>query len=81
MNDDITFVAGAATKKLAPNTGGYMNEGDRNDPEYIQTFYGANYKSHLALKHKYDPQHVFYCPTCVGAEAFIDNPDGPLCRV
>ena len=81
INDDITYVKGTATKKLAPDTGGYMNEGDRNDPDYIQTFYGANYQIHLAAKNKYDPQHVFYCPTCVGAEAFIDNPDGALCRV
>lgn len=81
VSDDITFVKGAAAKKLAPNTGAYMNEADRNDPDYIQTFYGANYPSHLAAKNKYDPQHVFYCPTCVGAEAFVDRPDGALCRV
>ena len=81
INDDITFVKGAAAKKLAPNTGSYMNEGDRNDPEYIQSFYGANYQSHLAAKNKYDPQDAFYCPTCVGAEAFIDRPDRPLCRL
>jgi hypothetical protein len=80
VTDDVTDVKGAALKKLAPNTGGYMNEGDRHDPDYIQTFYGANYNSHLAAKKKYDPQHVFYCPTCVGAEAFVERPDGPLCR-
>ncbi|KAJ6445312.1 alcohol oxidase [Purpureocillium lavendulum] len=78
---DVTFVKGGATKKLAPSTGGYMNEGDRNDPDYIKSFYGANYQSHLAAKKKYDPQGVFYCPTCVGAEAFVDRPDGALCRV
>lgn len=58
-----------------------MNEGDRNDPDYIKTFYGSNYPSHLAAKNKYDPQDVFYCPTCVGSEAFSERPDGPLCRV
>jgi hypothetical protein len=80
VTDEITHVKGAALKKLAPNTGGYMNEGDRNDPDYIQTFYGSNYESHLAAKNKYDPEHVFYCPSCVGSEAFIEKPDGPLCR-
>jgi hypothetical protein len=79
--DQITNVKGAATKKLAPSTGGYMNEGDRNDPEYVKSFYGENYASHLAAKKKYDPQGVFYCPTCVGAEEFVERPDGPLCRV
>lgn len=78
--DDVTFVKGAAVKKLAPNTGGYMNEGDRGDPDYIKTFYGEKYQSHLAAKKKYDPEGFFYCPTCVGAEEFVDRPDGPLCK-
>ncbi|KAL3961271.1 alcohol oxidase [Purpureocillium lilacinum] len=81
ISHDVTYVKGGATKKLAPSTGGYMNEGDRNDPDYIKSFYGANYKSHLAAKKKYDPEGMFYCPTCVGAEAFVDRPDGALCRV
>ncbi|KAK2040725.1 FAD binding domain-containing protein [Colletotrichum somersetense] len=81
VQDDVTFVKGAAAKKLAPDTGGYMNEGDRHDPDYIQTFYGANYAGHLAAKNRYDPLGVFYCPSCVGAEAFVERPDGPLCRV
>ncbi|PLB50993.1 hypothetical protein P170DRAFT_436072 [Aspergillus steynii IBT 23096] len=80
-NHDMTFVKGAAGKKLAPNTGSYMNEGDVNDPDFQDTFYGANYASHLATKHKYDPWGVFYCPSCVGSEAFVNRPDGPLCRV
>lgn len=79
-NDEVTDVKGAATKKLAPNTGGYMNEGDRNEPDPPHTFYGDLYEMHLKTKHKYDPHGVFYCPTCVGSHAFIDRPDGPLCR-
>lgn len=80
LNDDITFVKGAATKALAPVPGGYMNEGDRHDPDYKDTFYGSNYAAHLAAKLKYDPEHVFYCPTCVGSEVWIGLPDEPLCR-
>uniref|UniRef100_A0A0B7KBA9 FAD-binding PCMH-type domain-containing protein n=1 Tax=Bionectria ochroleuca TaxID=29856 RepID=A0A0B7KBA9_BIOOC len=79
QNDNITFIKGAATKKLAPNTGGYMNEGDRNDPDYINTFYGPNYESHLAAKKKYDRDNIFYCASCVGAEQMVDRVDGPLC--
>ncbi|KAI9148954.1 putative FAD-linked oxidoreductase-like protein 13 [Paramyrothecium foliicola] len=78
--DDVTFVKGAATKKLAPNTGGYMNEGDRHDPDYKQTFYGSNYAAHLATKRKYDPEGIFFCPSCVGSEFWVERPDGPLCR-
>ncbi|KAL0930174.1 FAD-linked oxidoreductase-like protein 13 [Colletotrichum truncatum] len=81
VQDDVTYVKGAAGKRLAPTTGGYMNEGDRHDPDYIETFYGSNYESHLAAKKKYDPLHLFYCPTCVGSEAFVEQPDGPLCRI
>ncbi|KAK3303640.1 uncharacterized protein B0T15DRAFT_569148 [Chaetomium strumarium] len=80
VTNQITNVKGAALKRLALDTGGYMNEGDRHDPEYIRTFYGADYDGHLAVKRKYDPEHAFYCPTRVGAEEFVERPDGPLCR-
>ncbi|KAM4057544.1 berberine and berberine like domain-containing protein [Hirsutella rhossiliensis] len=79
--DDITFIKGNATKQLAPNTGGYINEGDASDPDYRNTFYGANYQTHLAVKNKYDPDYLFYYPTCVGAEQFVDQPNSALCIV
>lgn len=72
---------GAYMKRFAPGTGAYMNEADRKDPDYIENFYGSFYDSHLAVKKKYDPENLFYCPTCVGSEAFIESPDGPLCAV
>lgn len=78
--EDLTFHKGEAMRQLAPNTGGYMNEGNRHDPDYIRAFYGGNYKRHLAAKHKYDPRGIFYCPTCVGAERWVDNQAGALCR-
>ncbi|KAI3393207.1 hypothetical protein diail_4575 [Diaporthe ilicicola] len=53
--DDMTYVKGAALKRLAPDTGGYMKEGDRNDPDWKTTFYGDRYAEHLATKKKYDP--------------------------
>ncbi|KAK6834330.1 hypothetical protein PG987_009024 [Apiospora arundinis] len=80
VQHDVTFVKGAALKRLASDTGGYMNEGDRNDPDYIQAFYGAQYPDHLATKMKYDPEGLFYCPTCVGSEDWVERPDAPLCR-
>jgi FAD/FMN-containing dehydrogenase len=71
----------ALMERFAPGTGAYMNEADRQDPNYIQNFYGDNYGSHLATKNKYDPNNVFYCATCVGSESFIEKPDGPLCMI
>ncbi|RYP42265.1 hypothetical protein DL767_000429 [Monosporascus sp. MG133] len=78
MEDDM-LVKGAAMQKFAPGTGAYLNEANRNDPDYIENFYGVNYASHLAAKRKYDPHNHFYCPACVGSEAFLERPDGPLC--
>lgn len=79
--NDITYVKGAALKRLAPDTGGYMNEGDRNDPDWKAAFYGDKYADHLAAKMKYDPLNTFYCATCVGSEAFVEQPDSPLCSI
>jgi hypothetical protein len=80
IRSDVTNVKGAAMKALAPNTGGYMNEGDRLDPEWQKTFYGSQYGTHSATKWKYDPLDLFYCPTCVGSERWVERPDAPLCR-
>jgi hypothetical protein len=80
VRNNVTNVKGAASKALAPNTGGYMNEGDRMDPEWKKTFYGASYEGHLVTKHKYDPDGLFYCPTCVGSDEWVDKPETPLCR-
>lgn len=77
--DDVTYTKGAALKRLAPDTGGYMNEGDRNDPDWKAAFYGDKYVEHLATKRKYDPYNTFYCATCVGSEVFVERPDSPLC--
>ncbi|RYP16128.1 hypothetical protein DL765_005329 [Monosporascus sp. GIB2] len=78
IRDDM-LAKGAALQRLAPGTGAYMSEADRNDPDYIENFYGENYARHLAAKQKYDPDKLFYCPTCVGSEAFVERPDGSLC--
>ncbi|KAI1824148.1 FAD-binding domain-containing protein [Xylaria intraflava] len=79
MQKDM-FAKGEAMKEFAPGTGAYLNEADRYDPDYITNFYGEFYQSHLAVKRKYDPHSLFYCPTCVGSEDFVETPNGPLCR-
>lgn len=79
--DDITYVKGAALKALAPDTGGYIYEGDRNNADWQTAFYGSKYVDHLAAKKKYDPDNVFYCATCVGSDAFVERPDAPLCAI
>ena len=77
--DDITYNKTQAMKALAPNTGCYMNEADRFDPEYLHDFYGEHAWILSAIKRRHDPRNVFYCPTCIGSELFRVQPSGQIC--
>ena len=77
--DDVTFTKTQAMKDLAPNTGCYMNEADRFDPDYLQDFYGEHRSRLSAIKKSRDPWNVFYCPTCIGSEHFTVQPSGQIC--
>ena len=68
-------------KKVAPDTGAYMNEADRFDPTWQADFYGANWDRLSEVKEKRDQDMVFYCPTCVGSEKWSEDGDGRLCRI
>ena len=81
IRHDITYNKVQALKQLAPQTGVYMNEGDRLDPDFKVDFYGSNYNQLLAIKNKYDRASVFYCPTCVGSDEWGLDGSGRLCRV
>ncbi|KAF1957905.1 hypothetical protein CC80DRAFT_491234 [Byssothecium circinans] len=56
VRNDLTNVKGAAEKAIAPNTGAYMNETDRFDPEWERMFSGERYEEHLTTKQRYDPE-------------------------
>ena len=57
-----------------------MNEGDRYDPDAMQTFYGPTHKDVLEeSKNLYDPRGVFYCPTCIGSQRWEETRNGRLC--
>ena len=81
IQNDITFTKLAAMKALAPNTGSYMNEADRLDPDWKTAFYGSNYNKLLGTKQKYDPASVFFCPTCVGSDGWGEDGSRRLCKV
>lgn len=81
IRKDITTVKVQAMKDLAPDTGCYMNEADRYDPEYLMDFYGEHLGRLSEIKLKYDPLDVFYCETCVGSEKWKADEEGRLCRV
>jgi FAD/FMN-containing dehydrogenase len=78
----------ARWREVSPGAGSYMSEGDINEPDFQQSFYGEHYARLLALKKKYDPTGLFYAPTAVGSEEWyvtdqlewIPTQNGRLCR-
>ncbi|KAK5744039.1 hypothetical protein LTR17_002377 [Elasticomyces elasticus] len=81
VRHDITFVKGAAMEKQAPETGVYMNEANRLDPDWKQNFYGKHYARLSSIKENVDPNGLFYCPTCVGSDEWKEDSTGRLCKV
>ncbi len=80
VQHDITYVKTAAMKEQAPETGVYMNEGDRLDPDYEEDFYGEHYERLSSIKAVVDPSGGFYCPTCVGSDQWKEDSTGRLCK-
>lgn len=67
-------------EEITPGSGCYLNEGDFLDPDWKQTFYGANYDRLRAIKAKYDPDEVFYGNTAVGGDEWVIGQGGRLCK-
>ncbi|KAK4121682.1 hypothetical protein N657DRAFT_657710 [Parathielavia appendiculata] len=61
----------ARWRAVSPGAGAYMSEGDINEPDFQQAFYGEHYPRLYALKKKYDPTGLFYAPTAVGSEDWV----------
>ncbi|KAJ4423365.1 hypothetical protein N0V82_001968 [Gnomoniopsis sp. IMI 355080] len=63
------------------DTGTHLNEA--NFSPYIDwktQFYGSNYPELLDIKHKYDPNNIFWAVTAVGSDAMKFHEDGHLCK-
>lgn len=76
----LTNVLEPSLKALAPGSGTYLNEGNFQDPDWKEDFYGSNYDALRAIKKKYDHDDLFYAPTAVGSDAWLVAADGRLCR-
>lgn len=78
--DQITYDLLPQLEQLTPGGGAYLNEGDFQQPEWEQVFYGINYDALNAVKNIYDPFHLFYAKTAVGSEYWVEQNDGRLCK-
>ena len=57
-----------------------MNEANKLDPDYKINFYGTHYARLDSIKRLLDPEGVFYCPTCVGSDGWVQQKNAQLCR-
>lgn len=76
MTDTVIPVIEAAT----PGSGAYLNEGDFQQPNFQDTFFGSKYETLLGIKAKYDPSGLLYSTKAVGSEAWKVAKNGQLCR-
>jgi hypothetical protein len=88
IRENFANVVMKPMRDATPGAGSYMNEGDILEPDWQQSFYGANYERLLGIKRKYDPGDVFWAITAVGSEGWavrnvdgLPTENGPLCQV
>ncbi|RVD83147.1 uncharacterized protein DFL_007546 [Arthrobotrys flagrans] len=67
-------------RKLAPETGQYLNEALYGSEGWQAANWGANYPRLFSFKNKVDPDGVLYCFNCVGSEKWVESANGSLCR-
>lgn len=54
-------------RKITPESGAYVNEGDTYEPDHIHSFWGwDNYSRLLKIKEEVDPSNLITCHQCVG---------------
>lgn len=71
---------GDALRAASPTSAVYANQGDVNEPDWQQAFWGSNYKKLAAIKAKYDPNGVFWVPATPGAENWALADEKTLCK-
>jgi len=88
MRHDFTNVHMKKWRDASPGAGSYMNEADRLEPNFQQSFFGSHYEKLLSIKKKYDPEDLMWAVTAVGSDSWavksvdgLPNENGKLCRV
>jgi FAD/FMN-containing dehydrogenase len=75
-------------RDVTPGSGSYLNEADRLEPNWQQSFWGDKYAKLLAIKNEWDPKTLFWAVNSVGSEGWVvesvdglPNENGKLCKV
>ncbi|RPD54851.1 FAD-binding domain-containing protein [Lentinus tigrinus ALCF2SS1-7] len=55
-------------RAITPGSGAYQNEADVHEPNYTDSFWGANYDKLVEIKRMYDPDHLLDCWNCVDSQ-------------
>jgi hypothetical protein len=53
-------------------------QGNAYEPNFQQSFYGTNYPRLVSIKKQLDPDHMFWCLSCVNSEG-LSEVNGQLC--
>ena len=81
LKETMVNVYAPAIDAATPGSGVYLNE---IDPLYKGDFksqmYGSNYDRLLDIKHKHDPDYLFYGHFAVGSDEFTVDGSGRLCH-
>ncbi|KAF1993650.1 FAD-binding domain-containing protein [Amniculicola lignicola CBS 123094] len=74
-------------RDVTPNSGSYLNEADRLEPNWQQSFWGDKYARLLSIKNEMDPNDVLWVNNGVGSEGWrvetkdgLPSENGQLCK-
>ena len=80
MGSYLNEVSSGTRIALRPLQPDLIIQGDVNEPNFAEAFWGDNYPRLLSIKRLVDPDDVFWCRACVGREGWEEE-GNTLCRV
>ncbi|CAH0057485.1 unnamed protein product [Clonostachys solani] len=79
--DTLLNVVLQLLKDLSPGSGTYLNEGNPEQADWKEAFYGENYDRLRSIKARWDSDDLFYAVTGVGSDDWGLDSVGRLCKV